>query len=251
MPVVDANGLRLNAQTLGSGPSLVMLHGLLLGNLASWYLAAGSLVGGGRRVVLYDLRGHGNSDVPASGYHLEAMASDLAGLTDALVEDDAFDLAGFSYGSLVALRFALAHPERVRRLALVETPLPPLRAVAERYLNADVATLLAAVPAAARRAVLSSPRRIASATKRLRRLLDETTLVADVCAEAPFAETDLKGLGMPILCINGADSEFLDDGRYLATTFPDVRWQVLAGSHQLLNDNAGETAALIKEFLDG
>lgn len=251
MPVVEAPGLKLNAQVLGSGRPLVMLHGLLLGNLSSWYLAAGRLAGGDRQVILYDLRGHGNSEVTPSGYGLESMAGDLTALLAELAPDGPIDLAGYSYGSLVALRYALDHPGRVGRLILVEAPLPPLQELTDRYVNADMSTLLASVPADLRKALLASPRRVASATKRIKTLVRETSLVTDVSAEPAFAEEALRGLSQPTLCVYGERSEFLDDARYLERTLPDAHLRLVDGSHLLLNENPAGTAAAIKEFLDG
>ncbi len=250
MPVLDVNGLKLHAQILGEGPSLVMIHGLLIGNLSSWFLAAGRL-SGERRVVLYDLRGHGKSDVPDSGYGLTSMSADLQGLAPQLVPEGPFDLAGYSYGALVALRFALEHPGRVRRLILVEAPLPPLRHLTERYVNADVSTLLASLPADVRKAALASPRRVASATLRVRKLVKETSLVEDIKAEPEFASAALQALGCPTLCLYGEQSEFLDDARYLERTLPDARLRLIKGSHLLLNESPAETASVIQEFLNG
>lgn len=252
MPILNINGLNFNAMVLGNGSPIVMLHGMLLGNLSSWYLAAGHLLSPERSVVLYDLRGHGNSDVPPSGYGLKSMSLDLAGVAETLKLDGPFDLAGFSYGSLIALRFALDNPARVRRLILAETPLPPLGALVDRYLNADLNALLDAIPAVARQALLASPRRAASTAMRTRRLVKDTSLVTDVCAEPAFTEAELKGMPVPTLCIHGNDSEFLEQGRYLATNLPSARLVTLPScSHQLLNDNPAQTAALIKEFIDG
>jgi pimeloyl-ACP methyl ester carboxylesterase len=251
MPVVEAPGLKLNAQVLGKGRPLVMLHGLLLGNLASWYLAAGRLAGEDRRIVLYDLRGHGNSEVAPSGYGLEAMAADLEAVLAELAPEGPVDLAGYSYGSLVVLRYAMDHPGRVGRLILVEAPLPPLRELAERYAHADMSTLLASVPPELRKAALASPRRVASATRRIKTLVNDTTLVADVSAEPAFDDEALRALDLPVLCVYGEGSEFLDDARHLERTLPRARLRLIEGSHLLLNENPAGTAAAIKEFLDG
>lgn len=67
-----------------------------------------------------DNRGHGGTSNPGSGYSLDGMAGDLAGFLDALGIGDC-DLLGHSLGGMVALRFALAHPERTRSLVLMNT----------------------------------------------------------------------------------------------------------------------------------
>ena len=83
MSAVVANGLSFHVQELGAGPPLVMLHGLLIGSLASWYFTAAPTLAQRHRVRLFDLRGHGRSEVARDGYGVGAMAGDL----EALVAD--------------------------------------------------------------------------------------------------------------------------------------------------------------------
>jgi pimeloyl-ACP methyl ester carboxylesterase len=84
-------------------------------------------IGSGRRVLVPDLRGHGNSDekMGTSGWSFEQLVSDLLAYLDYLGLARA-DLLGHSMGGFVALRFALAHPNRVRSLCFLctgpETP---------------------------------------------------------------------------------------------------------------------------------
>ena len=77
------SGLRLHYQQLGEGPDLVMVHGLT-GNLAVWHLRIVPELTDHYRVLTYDLRGHGYSDAPPTGYTPDDMAGDLLGLLDAL-----------------------------------------------------------------------------------------------------------------------------------------------------------------------
>src|SRR5262245_51278412 len=125
---VVTGGITFHTQELGTGdrPSAVMLHGLLLGTLAAWYFTAAPALARERRVLLYDLRGHGRSERTPTGYDVATMARDLSALAAAF-DERPIDLVGHSFGALVALRFALDHPARVRRLVLVEAPLPPSR----------------------------------------------------------------------------------------------------------------------------
>ena len=123
MRMVDTGAVQLHTTDLGAGPALVMVHGLLVGSLASWYLTAAPALARTHAVRLYDLRGHGRSTRPPTGYDTRTMAGDLAALAADL--PGPIDVVGHSYGALVALRFAQAHPTRVRRLSLVEAPLPP------------------------------------------------------------------------------------------------------------------------------
>ena len=79
-------------------------------------------LGQGRRVVVPDLRGHGNSDNKPGGlgWSFDQLVNDLVAFLDHLGLDRV-DLLGHSMGGFVVLRFALAHPERVRSLILLCT----------------------------------------------------------------------------------------------------------------------------------
>ena len=77
MPVSTRNGVRLHWQELGSGPPLVMLHGLLVGSLATWYFTAAPALAARGHVVLYDLRGHGLSERAPSGYDVATQIEAL------------------------------------------------------------------------------------------------------------------------------------------------------------------------------
>jgi pimeloyl-ACP methyl ester carboxylesterase len=124
MPIINANGVELHYLQAGSGPDLIMLHGLS-GNLAVWHLRMVALLEDRFRITTYDLRGHGYSGMPPSGYTTHDMAQDLRALMDALGIACA-DLLGHSYGADIALHASLLSPARVRNLILVEPGIPAL-----------------------------------------------------------------------------------------------------------------------------
>ncbi|MGC9196834.1 MAG: alpha/beta fold hydrolase [Syntrophobacteraceae bacterium] len=72
------------------------------------------------RIVVPDLRGHGDSDKPACCYGIEDYALDLSLLMDALGLDKV-DLVGHSMGSFIAQFLAARYPERVGRLVLISS----------------------------------------------------------------------------------------------------------------------------------
>src|SRR5262249_45932567 len=108
MPHIQTNGVELHYLQMGEGPDLVMLHGIS-GNLAVWPLRMVPLLQQHFRVTTYDLRGHGNSSMPPSGYTTRDMAHDLGGLLDELEIEQA-DIVGHSFGADVAMHFTLLQP---------------------------------------------------------------------------------------------------------------------------------------------
>jgi lipase len=102
----------------GEGPDpVVCLHGITAQHRA--FNAAARHLGSTRGLVGVDLRGRGDSDKPDSGYGLAAHASDVARVLDHLGLEDAV-LLGHSMGAFVAMQTALASPERVRALVLLD-----------------------------------------------------------------------------------------------------------------------------------
>lgn len=111
-------GLHLNVQQDGQGPELVLIHGLAA-DLAFWYFRHLPQLKQHFHATIYDLRGHGRSDMPLSGYSCKDQANDLAALLDALHIAKAH-VVGHSFGALVALAFAIGYPERVDRLVIAD-----------------------------------------------------------------------------------------------------------------------------------
>ena len=73
------------------------------------------------RVIALDLRGHGLSDKPASGYEMACILADLEQALEVLKVIRKFVLVGHSFGGAVAAEYAAKHPERVERLVLIAT----------------------------------------------------------------------------------------------------------------------------------
>jgi long-chain acyl-CoA synthetase len=73
------------------------------------------------RVIALDLRGHGLSDKPSSGYDMPRIQADLEAALDVLKVTGRVVLVGHSFGGAVATEYALLHPERIERLILIAT----------------------------------------------------------------------------------------------------------------------------------
>src|SRR4029453_879343 len=93
---------------------------MLVDNLSSLYLTLAPVLVRDMDVILYDQRGHGRSESPPSGYTIEGAVADLRALLRAPGRDAPVPLLGNSFGALLAIETALAEPDRVRSLALIE-----------------------------------------------------------------------------------------------------------------------------------
>lgn len=120
MPKARVNGIDLHYREAGEGFPVFLIHGFT-GNLRNWALQIPVLTREFRTVSL-DLRGHGHSDKPTGreDYSLELMAEDAFGLLRELGVEECF-LGGHSMGGMVAQLLALAQPEVLRGLVLVDT----------------------------------------------------------------------------------------------------------------------------------
>ena len=100
----------------GEGPPLILVHGLGL-NRHMWQWQRDALAAN-FTVIAYDLFGHGQSDKPTGPYTMEQMTNQICALMDHLGLERCA-LAGFSLGGLIVQAFALAHPQRVSALAIL------------------------------------------------------------------------------------------------------------------------------------
>ena len=122
----EPDGIDLHYVSAGHGPVILLVHGL--GGFAeSWRQTLEALEPHSRTIAL-DLPGFGQSGKPDRPYTLGFFAQVLEELLEALGVGR-IRLVGHSLGGAVALAFALAHPERVERLALLAAAVPgfPLR----------------------------------------------------------------------------------------------------------------------------
>jgi pimeloyl-ACP methyl ester carboxylesterase len=116
MSYADVNGLSLYYEEQGSGEPLVLLHGGI--GAGEMFATIVPELAARRRVITVDLQGHGHTADVDRPLRPESMADDIAALIEHLDLAQA-DVMGYSLGGLVALRTAIQHPQRVRRLVLV------------------------------------------------------------------------------------------------------------------------------------
>src|SRR4051794_19933491 len=115
MPYADNDGTRIYWEEHGSGEPLLLIMGLGY-TLDMWYRTT-PVFAEHYRVIVFDNRGVGRSDVPPGPYALSLMASDAARVMDAAGVESAH-VFGVSMGGMIAQEFALRYPARVRSLVL-------------------------------------------------------------------------------------------------------------------------------------
>ncbi len=127
---LQLDGMEVAYSEVGRGDALVLIHGLGDDHRA-WRRTIPDLMLH-RRVFLYDLRGHGQTTLGTPDGTLRQLSNDLLQLMDG-VGLEQVDIAGFSLGGTVAMRFAIDFPLEVRGLVLVATSSRVGRAAADWY----------------------------------------------------------------------------------------------------------------------
>jgi pimeloyl-ACP methyl ester carboxylesterase len=115
---LEVNGFRLWHEIYGSGPPVIVLHGGLMTIPEMMPLI--EPLSKARQVVAVELQGHGRSPDTDRPLALGTLGDDVAAIIDALGLGKA-DIVGYSFGADVALRAAIQHPEKVRRLVVIST----------------------------------------------------------------------------------------------------------------------------------
>ncbi len=115
---ISSGDIRLHCEIDGEGTPLVLTHGL--GNDLHFWDGSRQAFARHHRVLLWDVRGFGASDKPPGPYSTHTFAADLACLLSHL-GIERIHLLGISMGGVIAQRFALDFPNRLRSMILVST----------------------------------------------------------------------------------------------------------------------------------
>jgi pimeloyl-ACP methyl ester carboxylesterase len=115
----DVNGIKLYYEVYGSGEPMVLIHGGLttIGQMEGWIHPLAE----SRQVIAVELQGHGRTADNGRPMTFAAMGEDIAALLNHLKIQKA-DVVGHSLGGASAIRTAIQHPDKVRRLVVVSSP---------------------------------------------------------------------------------------------------------------------------------
>jgi pimeloyl-ACP methyl ester carboxylesterase len=116
---VDVNGIKLYHEIYGEGAPLALLHGGLMTTKEMSPLI--QALSDKRKVIAIELEGHGRTVDTDRPLRFETLGDDVGALVEKLGLGKA-DVVGWSFGGATALRTAIQHPERVRRLVVISNP---------------------------------------------------------------------------------------------------------------------------------
>jgi len=259
MPTLILNATELYYECAGSGPPLLLIHGL--GSSGDDWAFQRDEFARTHTLILPDLRGSGRSAKPRGPYSIGQFAADLWALLDVLSIGSA-DVLGFSLGGAVAIEMALMRPDGVRRLIVCNTLASYRTDTWRKWLEAHAQLAAVRVLGLRRTARLIARRMFPhddQAPKR-QRVVD----VVGANPRRPYLDTvhaligwsaldRLAALRAPTLII-AAEHDYtpLDEKRAEMPHFPQARFVVVAGSrHGTPFDAIERFNALVLEFLDG
>jgi pimeloyl-ACP methyl ester carboxylesterase len=268
MPVLKTEHIKINYLQLPceSGlpdhqvEDLVMIHGLAT-NMAFWYLNIAQVFAKRFRVTLYDLRGHGRSSMPETGYTPEDHAGDLKLLLDHL-DIKKTHVVAHSFGAVVALQFASQNPDVISSLVLADSHIAEVRYmkpkpewryahVIQEVLDKNDLQLSSEDPYFGYRLLKALAKKqladeevsddlrdiinplMSKAGKRTAdqwvKLLDTTTAEEELMGDDGLTLEQLKSMDFPILALYGERSQALTTGEKLLWVWPQARFYFVRG----------------------
>jgi len=250
--------MRIAWESQGAGMPLLLVQGL--GYTRRGWGPARERLAKRYRVVSYDNRGIGESDIPPGPYTVEQMAGDALQVLDEAGIERAHVVSA-SLGGMVAQHVAAHHPERVDKLVLacthpgVEDGYPMPQVTVDLF--AQAATMEPQV--ALRRFVENSlgaapPAGLADEVYayRLANRPDMNGWQAQVAAGTTFAGVELARIEAPTLVITGTSDNVIDwrNSELLAERIPNARLERLEGAgHLFFWERTGDFVRLVEEFL--
>lgn len=266
MTMIRANGIEVHIEQLdpptggpggvhagrGDGPAtLVMIHGMASDSLASWYFTvAKPLADAGLRVLMYDLRGHGHTERPPTGYSLDDFVDDLSAMLTERDVTGPVHLLGNSFGGTIAFAYAIRHPERVASVAAIESSPPTKAWMARVARRLDRAADLLPRPEALAQISTGRGERVARRARATGEMLVTTTLAKDLPASALPSSAQISAIGVPVLCLYGANSAVVELAPAVVRLLPQTRTVVLPGEkHTVLIDRPEAVRRLVLAWL--
>ena len=229
-----ADGTDLVWHETGEGAPVLLLHGLFSDARTNWirFGHAAEIAGRGRRVIMPDLRAHGDSAKPhdPSFYPPDILADDGLALIahlglalTALLGIEDYDLGGYSLGARTAVRM-VAKGARPRRLIVSGMGLAGLHSTGQRAEHFK--TILTGLGSHER----GSPEWMAEAFLKTTGG-DPAALLPLLDSFVDTSEEMLRSISMPVLVLSGAEDDDNGSPRALADLLPEGEYVSVPGNH--------------------
>ena len=230
MPTFNSGGVTIAYETAGEGPPILLIHGFASTGRVNWWDTGWvkTLTDGGRLVVTFDHRGHGQSEklYDSALYPAAEMAEDARRLLDHLAIPVA-DVMGYSMGARVAAFLAINHPQRVRRAVFA--------GLAQRMITGvGGAEAIAEALEAPSRDEVSDP-----AARSFRIFAEQTKsdlAALSACIRSSrekIAAEELARIRVPVLVVAGENDDVAGDVETLVNTIPGARGLTLPGRNHM------------------
>jgi 3-oxoadipate enol-lactonase len=209
------------------------------------------------RVVRYDHRGHGGSEVPLGPYTVADLGADVLGLMDSLGVQR-FRYAGLSLGGMVGMWLGIHAPDRVERLALCCTSayMPPASAWEDRVAAIRAGGIESVADAVvARWFTPGFAQRRPDEVARLRAVLAgcDAEGYAQCCLAIAGMDqrTDIAAITVPTLVLAGAQDPATppSHSEQIADAVPGARMVTVDAAHLATVELADECSAILIDFL--
>ena len=261
MPTLRSSDAQLFYEIIGSGPDVILLHPFPLNH--NFWNGVVPHLSSRYRVILPDLRGHGDSELGEGEATMEKMAADLAKLCREEGIAKAY-FAGVSIGGYVLFEFWRRYRDHVAALVLANTraaaETPESRAtrlgVAEKVLREGTAGFIEEMlPKLLSPVTVSNRPDIVEAARRMMQKMSAQDIagVQQGMADRPDSIATLKTINVPTLVVSGADDS-------VPRSEAELMRQGIAGSRLQVIPRAGHYAALeqpeefgrmLRGFMDG
>lgn len=200
----EANGLKYYYEISGEGEPLLLLHGGL--GSTDMFKPVMPALNEHRQVIAVDLHGHGRTELGARKIDIKDIGDDMAAVVKSLGYAKV-DVLGYSFGGGVGFRFAVQHPDMVRRLAMVSAGYseqgfyPEMRAQ-QVQITAAMADMMKDTP------MYKSYMAVAPKPEDFPKLLQG---MGDLMRETYDWSADAKALAMPTMIVFGDSDMYLPE----------------------------------------
>lgn len=258
---IKANGIEMNCERAGEGDCLVLIHGYT-DNLNLWYNQVPAF-SKRYKVLTYDVRGFGKTEVRPADYSMALFAEDLYALLRALGIESACVL-GYSMGGRIALEFALAHPGMTPGLILAnsgmgEKPSPEMqerrKMMAGLLEQGDIEVISELMTEASFSPGLKERNPEAYGKYKAIKMQNDPSeylAIMQAIVAAIDAPPDFSGLRCPVLILAGDRDGFMDVGtaESMQEAIPKAELEILSTGHAAAIEEPEAFNEIVLRFLD-